>query len=65
MELGPEDVSLLERSEPAETVEQVGHLLYHFLVVHTGNDVTMYFIRDSELRSHSRKVSPPMYWYAL
>ena len=24
---------------PAETVGQVGHLPYHFLVVHTGNDV--------------------------
>ena len=26
-------------SGPAETVGQVGHLPYHFLVVHTGNDV--------------------------
>ena len=24
---------------PAETVGQVGHLPYHFLVVHEGNDV--------------------------
>ena len=24
---------------PAETVGQVGHLPYHFLVVHTGSDV--------------------------
>ena len=27
---------------------QVGHLPYHFLVVNTGNDVTMIFIRDSD-----------------
>ena len=26
---------------PAETVGQVGHLPYHFLVVHTGNDMAM------------------------
>ena len=32
----------------AETVGQVGHLPYHFLVVHTGYDVAMTFIRDSE-----------------
>ena len=25
---------------PEETVGQVGHLPYHFLVVHTGNDVS-------------------------
>ena len=30
-------------------VGQVGHLPYHFLVVHTGNDVSMILIRDSEL----------------
>ena len=35
-------------SGPAETVGQVGHLPYHFLLVHTGNDVAMIFIRDSE-----------------
>ena len=34
---------------PAETVGQVGHLPYHFLVVHTGNDVAMTYIRDSEV----------------
>ena len=34
---------------PAETVGQIGHLPYHFLVVHTGNDVAMIFIRDSEV----------------
>ena len=28
---------------------QVGHLPYHFLVVYTGNDVAMIFIRDSEV----------------
>ena len=28
---------------PAETVGQVGHLPYHFLVVHTGNDVCYNF----------------------
>ena len=40
---------------PAETVGQVGHLPYHFLVVHTGNGRAM-IIRDSELRSQSRYV---------
>ena len=34
---------------PAETVGQVGHLPYHFLVVHTGNDASMILIQDSEL----------------
>ena len=29
----------LHSAGPAETVGQVGHLPYHFLVVHTGNDV--------------------------
>ena len=55
---------------PAETVGQVGHLPYHFLVVHTGNDVAMIFIRDydsevGKLRSQSRKLRPPMYWYTV
>ena len=29
-----------------ETVGQVGHLPYHFLVVHTGNDVAMTFLSE-------------------
>ena len=35
---------------PAETVGQVGHLPYHFLVVNTGNDVAMIFTRDNEVQ---------------
>ena len=34
---------------PAETVGQVGHLPYHFLVVHTGNDVCDDFNRNCEV----------------
>ena len=32
-------VYVTQTSGPAEMVGQVGHLPYHFLVVHTGNDV--------------------------
>ena len=32
-----------DEAGPAETVGQVGHLPYHFLVVHTGNDVCYNF----------------------
>ena len=41
-------------SEPPQGL--LGHLPYHFLVVHTGYDVSMIFIRDSELRSQSRNI---------